>query len=200
MPAVAPDDHRLHRRIGRAGPDRTEDGLSAPRMRWHASRGGDTAAARRVRGLEGHTIDLRPPRVRCGRCGVTQILLPAALQPRRADATEVIGPALARKAAGMGYRRIAAVLGRSPSPIRRWLRRARNRGHLARLWQHGAQELIRLDADAFNQLASTGNLLRDALTVLAAAAWWARERLGITEPVWTLIGLHTRGRLLAPPG
>jgi hypothetical protein len=120
------------------------------------------------------------------------------LQPRRSDATEVIGTALARKAAGMGYRRIAAALGRSPSTVRCWLRRARGRGHLTRLWQRGAQELIRLDADTFNQLASTGNLLRDALTVLAAAAWWARQRLGIDEPLWTLIGLHTGGRLLAP--
>lgn len=155
---------------------------------------------RRVRGLEGHAIDVRPRRVRCGGCGATQILLPAALQPRRADATEVIGTAFARKSVGMGYRRIAAALGRSPSTVRRWLRRGRDRGHLNRLWQRGAQELIRLDADAFNQLTSTGNLLRDALTVLAAAAWWARQRLGITEPVWTLIGVYTRGRLLAPPG
>ncbi len=63
-----------------------------------------------------------------------------------------------------------------------------------------AQELIRLDADAFNTLASTSNLLLDCLTVLAAAAWWARRRLGIAEPMWTLIGLYTGGRLLAPPG
>jgi len=71
------------------------------------------------------------------------------------------------------------------------LRRARDPGHLTRLWQRGAQELIRLDAEAFNELASTGNPLRDCLTVLAAAAWWARRRLGIAEPVWTLIrALH----------
>ncbi len=155
---------------------------------------------RRVRGLGADTIDARPRRVRCCGCRATQILLPAALQPRRADSTEVIGTALVRKAAGLGHRRIAAVLGRSPSTVRRWLRRARGAGHLTRLWQRGAQELIRLDADAFNQLASTGNLLRDTLTVLAAAAWWARRRLGITEPAWTLIGLYTGGRLLAPPG
>ena len=111
----------------------------------------------------------------------------------------MIGTALARKAAGLGHRQIAAELGRSPSTVRRWLRRARGPGHLTRLWQRGAQELVRLDADAFNQLASTGNLLRDTLTVLAAAAWWARRRLGITEPVWTLIGLYTRGSLLSPP-
>jgi hypothetical protein len=49
-----------------------------------------------------------------------------------------------------------------------------------------SSEPIRLDADAFNQLASTGNLLRDAITVLVAAAWWSRRRLGIVEPVWAL--------------
>jgi len=155
---------------------------------------------RHVRGLGTHTIDVRPRRVRCRGCGATQILLPAALQPRQADSTEVIGNALARKAKAQGYRRIAAALGRSPSTVRRWLRRARDPAHLNRLWQRGAQELIRLDADVFNALASTGNLLRDAQTVLAAAAWWARRRLGIAEPAWTLIGLYTRGRLLAPPG
>jgi Homeodomain-like domain len=95
--------------------------------------------------------------VRCHGCGATQVLLPAALQPRRADSTEVIGTALARKAEGLGYRRIAAALGRSPSTVRRWLRRARDPGHLNRLWQRGAPELIRLDAEAFNELASTGN-------------------------------------------
>ena len=79
------------------------------------------------------------------------------------------------------------------------MRRARDPVNLNPLWQRGAQELIRLDAEAFNALASTGNLLRDTLTILAAAAWWARRRLGIAEPVWTLIGLYTGGRLLAPP-
>ena len=155
---------------------------------------------RHVRGLGADTIDVRPRRVRCRGCGATQVLLPAALQPRRADCTEVIGTALARKANGLGYRRIAAALGRSPFTVRRWLRRARDRAHLNRLWQRGAQELIRLNADAFNALTGAGNLLLDSLTVLAAAAWWARRRLGIAEPVWTLIGLYTRGRLLAPPG
>lgn len=115
------------------------------------------------------------------------------MRPRRADSTKVIGTALARKAKGLGYRRIAAALGCSPSTVRRWLRRARDPGHLNRPWQRGAQELIRLDAEAFNELASAGNLLHDTLTVLAAASWWARRWLGIAEPVWTLIGLCTRG-------
>ena len=149
---------------------------------------------RHVRGLNADPIEVRPRRVRCGGCGTTQVLLPAALQPRRADTTEVVGTA------GLGHRRIAAALGRSPSTVRRWLRRARSRDHLNRLWQRGAQALVRMDPEAFNELTITGNLLRDALTVLAAAAWWTQHRLGLTEPVWTLIGLHTGGRLLTPPG
>jgi transposase-like protein len=170
------------------------DGCAGTLTRWGYGQ------RRRIRALEAGAIDVRPRRARCGGCGATQILLPAALQPRRADTTEVIGTALARNAAGLGYRRIAAALGRSPSTVRRWCRRARGRGHLNWLWQRGAQELIRLDADAFNQLATTGNLLRDALNILAAAAWCTRQRLGIAEPPWSLIGLYTRGRLLAPPG
>jgi transposase len=183
-----------------------EQALADGQMRCPRRGCGDTLVlwgygrCRRVRGLGADTIDMRPRRVRCRGCKATQVLLPAALQPRRADSTEVIGTALAHKAKGLGHRRIAVALGRSPSTVRRWLRRARDPGHLNQLWQRGAQELIRLNADAFNELASIGNLLRDALTVLAAAAWWTRRRLGIVEPVWTLIGLYTRGRLLAPPG
>jgi hypothetical protein len=84
--------------------------------------------------------------------------------------------------------------------VRRWLRRARDHAHLTRLWQRGAQALIRLDADAFNALAWTGNRLRDTLTILAAAARWTQHRLGFDEPLWTLIGLRAHGRLLAAPG
>lgn len=83
-------------------------------------------------------------------------------------------------------------------PVRRWLRRARDQRPFTQLWQRGAQALIRLNADAFNELPGTVKLLCDALTMLAAAAWWTQRRLGINEPLWTLIGLHSHGRLLAP--
>lgn len=154
---------------------------------------------RNVRSLGAQTLDVRPRRARCTRCASTQILLPAAVQPRLADATAVIGTALASKAAGHGHRRIAAELDRSPSTVRRWLRRATRTAHLRWLWQRGSQALIELDRDAFNQLPAAATPLRDALTVLAAAARAARQRLGLTEPLWTLIGLHTRGQLLAAP-
>jgi len=142
---------------------------------------------------------VRPRRARCICCGGTQILLPASVQPRLADTTEVIGTALASKAAGQGHRRIADELQRSPSTVRRWLRRAMSDAHLQWLCQRGSAALIRLDPDAFNRLPRATNPLRDALTVLAAAAHAARRRLGLTDPLWTLIGLHAQGRLLAAP-
>jgi Domain of unknown function (DUF6431)/Homeodomain-like domain len=154
---------------------------------------------RRVRSLGAQTLDVRPRRARCTRCASTQILLPANVQPRLADTTEVIGTALASKAARHGHRRIATELNRSPSTVRRWMRRATRNAHLEWLWQRGSQALIRLDPDAFNRLPRATNPLRDALTVLAAAACAARQRFGLTEPLWTLIGLHTQGRLLAAP-
>lgn len=155
--------------------------------------------SRRVRGLGAQSLDVRPRRARCAGCASTQILLPAAVQPRLADATAVIGTALAKKIAGHGHRRIAAELDRPPSTVRRWLRRATGSAHLQWLWQRGSQVLIWLDPDAFNQLPRATNPLRDALTALAAAAYAARQRFGLAEPLWTLIGVHAQGRLLAAP-
>ena len=82
------------------------------------------ARERTVRALGAATVNVRPRRVRCRDCATTHILLPTALQPRRADTTEVIGTALAHKANGLGFRRIAARMGRAESTVRRWLRRA----------------------------------------------------------------------------
>ncbi|MGV7871827.1 hypothetical protein PJM70_10255 [Mycobacterium kansasii] len=64
-------------------------------------------------------------------------------------------------------------MSRSPSTVHRWLRRARDHAHLTQLWQRGAQALIRLNADVFNELPGTGQLLRDALTMMAGC--WATE-------------------------
>jgi hypothetical protein len=61
-------------------------------------------------------------------------------------------------------RHIAIELDRSPSTVRRWLRRATRSAHLDWLWQRGSQALIRLDPDAFNQLPRATHPLRDALT------------------------------------
>jgi len=126
------------------------------------------------------------------------VLLPSWCQPRLADATEVVGAALAAKAAGRGYRRIAADLGRSPSTVRRWLRRARDPGHLERLRQRGVARAREFDQEILAAgLRLQPTALGDALEALAAAAvaWWRRCGQGVDG--WALVGVFTRGRLLA---
>jgi hypothetical protein len=128
------------------------------------------------------------------------VLLPSWCQPRLADATEVVGAALAAKAAGRGHRRIAADLDRSASTVRRWLRRARDPGHLERLRQRGV-----LWAGEFGRevlaagLGSQPTALGEALEALAAAvvAWW--RRCGEGADGWALVGVFTGGRLLNSP-
>lgn len=154
---------------------------------------------RTVRSHGGTTMTIRPRRTRCVSCGSTHIVMPAALQPRHADTTAVIGTALVHKANGMGHRRIAATMGRPVSTVRRWLRRLPP-AHLDRIYQDGVQRLLRLNPDTFTALRYDGNMLRHALSVLSAAAYWDRHRYGILDPPWTLIGIYTRGRLLASPG
>lgn len=173
-------------------------------MRCPRCRNGQLAAwgygrRRTVRSHGGATVTIRPRRTRCGACGSTHIVMPAALQPRHADTTAVIGTALVHKANGMGYRRIAASMDRPATTVRRWLRRL-SPAHLNRIHQDGARRLLLLDPDSFTALRYDGNMLRHALSVLAAAAYWDRQRCGILDPPWTLIGIYTRGRLLAPPG
>ena len=109
------------------------------------------------------------------------------------------GAALLHKAKGLGYRRIATAINRPVSTVRRWLRRLPPT-HLERIYRDGTQRLLALDPDTFTTLRRTGTMLHYALSILAAAAHWERHRYGISDPPWTLIGLYTRGRLLAPPG
>src|SRR6266480_7662903 len=80
-------------------------------------------ARRRVLRDFGEGVTVRPRRARCRGCGVTHVLLPVIALSRRADLAEVIGAALAAKAAGAGYRRIAGWLSRPAETVRGWLRR-----------------------------------------------------------------------------
>ena len=114
--------------------------------------------------------------------GATQVLLPAALQPRRADFIEAIGTALHRRSLRPGkYPRIAAALGRSPFTVRRWLRRAFDSGlsHRA-LAARGARSPsgFMLRRSTSRPAPATCCGLYPA-PVLAAAAEGARRRLSI---------------------
>jgi hypothetical protein len=151
-----------------------------------------------VRGLGDERLTKQPRRARCAGCGRTQVLLPAALSARRADTLEVIGTALAAKAAGSGYRTIATQLGRPLSTVRRWLRRVPET-HAQWLYEQAVQHAFRLDPDILVRPKPWPSLLGWGLNVLAGAALAHRRRVGPELPPWTLIGLFTRGNLLSPP-
>ena len=63
-------------------------------------------------------------------CHHTHVLLPAVVAPRRADTTTVIGAALPASARAIGYRRIAASIGRPLSTVRRRIRAGRHPQHV----------------------------------------------------------------------
>ena len=154
------------------------------------------ARARRVRGLP---VPVRPRRARCPGCRRSQVLLPGELLPRRADATAVVGAALVARAAGAGYRRIAADLDRPPSTVRRWLRVAGTPGHADRLRRQANELIFRIDPDILNGIGPRGGALADALTALAGAVSAVRARFPeVTAGAWALIGVITGGRLLLP--
>jgi len=155
------------------------------------------APARRIRQLDGSTRLVRPRRARCTSCRSTQVLLPASCQPRRADATEVIGAALLAKARGRGYRSIARDLARPPATVRRWLRRVRGQ-HVQWLRRRGLDHASRLDPEALNDVAAQPTGLGDALAALAAAVSAYRRRFTRAADAWPLIGAFTGGGLLLP--
>jgi transposase-like protein len=93
---------------------------------------------------------VRPRRGRCRSCGATHVLLPATMLARRGDWAATIGRALEGKAAGLGQRPIATVVGVSRSTVRGWLSKFADvaetvRAHLTRwaLWLDPG--LVRLD-------------------------------------------------------
>jgi hypothetical protein len=63
-------------------------------------------------------VQVRPRRARCEGCGVSHVLLPVFVLVRRADLVDVIGAALAAKAAGNGARLIAPRLSQSAETVR----------------------------------------------------------------------------------
>lgn len=140
---------------------------------------------------------LRPRRGRCRGCLRTQVLLPASVLLRRADAVTVIGEALLAKAEGRGHRPIAALLNRPPSTVRGWLRRIAG---------VAGQVLAVLAAIAagfgteFIPPAATVGPVAAVVELLGALAAAVARRLGGSCSPWRLAAVVTGGRLLAPSG
>jgi hypothetical protein len=82
------------------------------------------------------------------------VLLLGAVLPRRADTTAVIGTALQASSRGIGYRRIAAQLGRSASTVRRWVRAVRDDQHVEWLREQGIGWIARVDREVLTTLAA----------------------------------------------
>ena len=140
---------------------------------------------------------LLPRRGRCRGCRRTQVLLPASVLLRRADAVTVIGAALLAKAIGAGHRRIAALLQVPASTVRGWLRRI----------VAVAQRVLAVFAAVAAQLgteftppAPTADPVAAVVELLGALSAAAARRLGGSCSSWRLAAVLTGGRLLSPSG
>jgi hypothetical protein len=155
------------------------------------------ARLRVLRGPEGSRVLVRPRRACCRRCRATHVLLPVVALARRADLVEVIGAALAAKAAGAGCRAIAAVLGRPVDTVRGWLRRFAARAEAVRV----AFTVLLVDTGPDPVApAATGRPMTDAVAAIVGAAVAVAARwplLGAVSP-WLAACAASGGRLLAP--
>ncbi len=156
------------------------------------------ARLRVIRTESGIGWRLRPRRSRCAGCGVTHVLLPVSCLLRRADAAAVIWSAVAGKAAGLGHRPVARLVGRPESTVRDWLARFASRAELIRavftVW------LCALDPDP-PPLPPAGSAVADAVAAVSAAAGAARRSWAgrlVSVPPGVLASSVSAGRLLSP--
>jgi hypothetical protein len=154
------------------------------------------ARPRVLRGERG-PVRLRPRRSRCRGCGSTHVLLPAFALLRRADLAEVIGAALAAKAAGKGVRPIAAAAGRAAGTVRGWLRRFGSRAEPVRVFF--TRLLVEAGTDPVPPAAGPSPFA-DAVAAVAGASVAVASRwpgVGKVTP-WRVASAASGGRLLSP--
>jgi hypothetical protein len=127
---------------------------------------------------------------------VTHVLLPLVVLLRRADAAVVIGAALAAKIPGVGWRRIAVLVGRPASTVRGWLRRFAGRVEVVRAWFTVWLRAVEPDP-VMPEPAGSG--WADALAAITAVGQAVAKRfvLPAVSP-WELAVAISGGRLLAP--
>lgn len=139
------------------------------------------ARARVLRSPDG-PVWTRPRRSRCTGCGVTHVLLPLVALLRRADTAAVIGAALVAKVTGLGWRRIAVLVGRPASTVRGWLRRFAGRVEELRAWFTVWLRAVEPDpvmpepagsgwADALAAITAVGRAVVKRFVVPAVSPW-----------------------------
>jgi hypothetical protein len=126
------------------------------------------------------------------------VLLPVIALLRRADLAEVIGAALAARAAGAGVRAAAARLGRPASTVRGWLRRFGSRAEAVRVFF--TRLLVAAGTDPVVP-AAAGSVFADAVAAVAGAAVAVASRWpGIGEVRWHRVAAAASGGRLLSPG
>jgi hypothetical protein len=123
------------------------------------------------------------------------VLLPVVALVRRADLAEVVGAALAARAAGGGFRSIAEALGRPVDTVRGWLRRFAERAEAVRV--AFTVLLVGTGPDPVVP-AAAGSGFADAVAALVGAAAAVAGRwpvLGAVSP-WLAASAASGGRLL----
>ena len=191
MVTVEVDADSVERRLG-------EGKLGCPGCGGRLARWG-YARVRSVRERVG-VVRVRPRRARCAECEATHVLLPVTCWLRRADTVEVIGAALAARAAGAGYRVIAAGLGRAGETVRGWLRRFGGRVEAVRSFF--TVLMVRVDIDPVIPGPGVSGWV-EAITAIGGAWQAAVSRFrwvsGIGRvTVWQSACAATSGRLMSP--
>lgn len=133
-----------------------------------------------------------PRRSRCAACRLTHVLLPLLALARRRDLAEVIAQALVRRAAGLGHRSIARMLGTPAETVRGWLRRFHERADLLR--RHFTRLLVLLDPST-PPVAPAASPTHDAVAVVLAAWAAACRRFGASS-LGGFVSGATGGRLI----
>ena len=152
---------------------------------------------RRARARDGRIGLTRLRRARCGGCGVSHVLLPAAWLPRRLDEVDLIGAALLGAGCGAGHRRLAACLDRPEGTVRGWLRAARQRAG----WLHVQLATVGapLPDHHLGAAVPPPTPLGEAIEAAGRVASACRRHLGTgLLPAWQLLNQLTDGGLLAP--
>lgn len=142
---------------------------------------------------DGREERVRPRRARCRSCARTHVCLADCWLVRRRDDVETVGRALEAKVAGAGHRRLARVLGRCESTVRRWLRAFRDRAELIRV--HFTGWAYALDAD-LGPIVAAGDVLADALEAIGVAARAWAQRYGPAGG-WAVASRLSGGALLS---
>lgn len=155
------------------------------------------ARPRRVHGVAGV---VRPRRVRCAGCLVTQVLLPVTVLVRRAYGAATIVAALAARATGSGHRGIAAGMAVPAGTVRGWLRRMSGRLEPVRVVFLAVASAAGVDQPA---PIGAGSSWADTIAALGAATAALRARFGAAGPVGVVTpavvaAACSGGRLLSP--